>query len=159
LTDKPYEMYRKTMAINDDQILNYYLLGTSIPEAEIPSGSDISQNPMEVKKKLAGIIVSELHSKDEAKKAQEEFERVVQNKELPNVMEERAVAADRLIDEDLLVEFGLASSRSDAKRLFEQNGVSLDGERIKTGQTLIDEPGENLVLKVGKKMLKLKVNG
>lgn len=159
LTDEPYEMYRKTMAINDDQILNYYLLGTSIPEAEIPSGSDISQNPMEVKKKLAGIIVSELHSKDDAKKAQEEFERVVQNKELPSDMEERIVTADRLIDEDLLIELGLASSRSDAKRLFEQNGVSLDGERIKTGQTLTDEPGENLVLKVGKKMLKLKVNG
>lgn len=159
LTDEPYEMYRKTMAINDDQILNYYLLGTSIPEAKIPSGSDISQNPMEVKKKLAGIIVSELHSKDDAKKAQEEFERVVQNKELPNDMEERAVTADRLIDEDLLVELNLASSRSEAKRLFEQNGVSLDGERIKTGQALTDEPGENLVLKVGKKMVKLKVNG
>lgn len=159
LTDEPFEMFRKTMAINDDQIYNYFLLGTNTPTTNIPDAKEILENPMKAKKKLAEIIVTEFHSEEDAKHAQEEFERVVQNKELPNDMEERIVTADRLIDEDLLVELGLASSRSEAKRLFEQNGVSLDGERIKTGQTLTDEPGENLVLKVGKKMLKLKVNG
>lgn len=159
LTDEPFEMYRKIMAINDDQIRNYYLLGSDVSQNDIPNEEEIAKNPMISKKKLAEAIVTELHSKQEAEEAAEEFERVVQKKQLPDQIQEVMVEPDRLIDENFLVELGFASSKSDAKRLFDQNGVSLDGGKIRTGQTLADEDGEELVLKVGKRMVKLKING
>lgn len=159
LTDEPFEMYRKIMAINDDQIKNYFLLGSNIPETDIPKEDEIIRNPMSAKKKLAEIIVKELHSMEQAKKASQEFERVVQKKQLPDQIHEVNVENDKLINENLLVELGLASSKSDAKRLFEQNGVNLDGEKIKSGKTLTDERGQELVLKVGKRVVKLKING
>lgn len=159
LNDEPFVMYRKVMAINDDLIKNYFLMGTKIPVNEIPSDSEISDKPLEIKKLLAKIIVTELHGEDEANKAMDNFERTIQNKEIPLDLPERNIEADALIDEDFLVDLGFAVSRSDAKRLFMQDGVTLDGEKIRSGETLADEPGEELVLSVGKKMIKLKING
>lgn len=158
LTDEPFEMYRKIMAINDDLIRNYYILGTSIPLEKIPSDTEINSDPLKIKKNLANVIVSELHSSEDAKKAAEEFEKVVQNKELPENVSEKEVLPDTLIDEDFLVELGFATSKSDAKRLFEQDGVKLNSAKIRSGEELVDESGEGLVLQVGKKTLKLKVN-
>ncbi|EKD86210.1 MAG: tyrosyl-tRNA synthetase [uncultured bacterium] len=158
LTDEPFEMYRKIMAINDDLIKNYYILGTSIPLEEIPSDTEINNNPLKIKKNLANVIVSELHSPEDAKKAAEEFEKVVQNKELPENISEKEVSSDTLIDEDFLVELGFATSKSDAKRLFEQDGVKLDSAKIRSGEGLVSESGKRLVFQVGKKTLKLKVN-
>jgi tyrosyl-tRNA synthetase len=89
LTDQPDEMYGKVMSLKDDLIVNYFTLSTNLPLAEI---SEIQQhlasgqNPMSFKKKLAHQIVSELHSIEAADLAQENFERVVQKKELPSEM-------------------------------------------------------------------------
>ncbi|MEK9178238.1 MAG: hypothetical protein AAB801_00490, partial [Patescibacteria group bacterium] len=70
---------------------------------------------------------------------------------------ETEIEKDKPIDGDLLVSLGMASSKSDAKRLFEQRAVKLDGVIIIQGEELTDEEGEIRVLTVGKKTLKLKV--
>lgn len=158
LDDEPFDMYRKIMSIKDEEILNYFILASNIPIEEIPANNDISNNPMEVKKKLANAIVSELHGKDESQKAAGEFKKIVQEKQMPDNILSKKVNKETVINEDLLIEIGFASSKSEAKRLFEQNGVSLGGEKINSGQELIDE-GEEAVLSVGKKMIKLKSNG
>lgn len=156
LTDEPFDMFRKAMSINDDQIKNYFLLGTDLSIDQIPNDDEIGNNPMGVKKQLAARIVEELHSRDGAKKAQEEFERVVQNKEIPTNVDSVKINAKEpiMITEEVLVDTNLASSKSEAKRLFDQNGVSEDGRKIKPG-----EEYKKGVLKVGKKMVKLEVNG
>ncbi len=155
LTDEPFEMYRKVMAINDDQIKSYFELGTNTPINQIPNDDEIKNNPMEVKKKLASIIVSELHSEEEANKAMEAFQSVVQNHEIPKDIPEIEVKEDTVIDDEFLVQHGLANSKSDAKRLFEQNGVSLNEEKIRNGEGLAGEKEENTILRIGKKMVKL----
>lgn len=160
ITDSPSDLYRKIMGLGDEIILQGFECLTDVSMEEIRLiGTSIQNgdNPIKHKKQLAYEIVKLLNNNEAAEKAQGEFERVVQNKELPNDISEREVSRDQLIDEDLLVKLELASSRSDAKRLFEQNGVSLDGEKIATGQTLTDETRKMLVLKVGKKMVKLKM--
>lgn len=155
LTDEPFEMYRKVMAINDDQIKNYFLLGTNIPTDEIPNDDEISNDPMEIKKKLARIIVSELHSEEAAESAKDSFEKVVQNHEIPTDLPEIEVKEDTIIDDEFLVQQGLANSKSDAKRLFEQNGVSINEEKIRLGEGIAGEKSENTILRIGKKMVKL----
>jgi tyrosyl-tRNA synthetase len=157
LSDAPFEMYRKVMAINDDLIKSYFILATNVPLSEIPSDEEIQKEPLAIKKKLAFLIVSELHDNIKADAARIEFERVVQNHELPTDLAEIEVKEDTVIDDEFLVAHGLANSKSDAKRLFEQNGVSLNEEKIRLGEGLAGEKDENIVLRIGKKMVKLNV--
>lgn len=160
LSDNPTDLYRKVMALSDDIVAKglEYLTDVSMDEIkkidqEIANG----ENPINFKKKLAHGVVKQLSSDNEADEAQREFERVVQKGEIPSNVPSISVRADRLIDADLLVELNLATSKSDAKRLFEQNAVALNGSTIKSGQALADEPGEGILLSVGKRMVKLMI--
>ena len=86
LDEEPNDMYRKAMAINDDLIINYFTLATSLPMEDIKKFENElkkGENPINVKKKLAHQIVKELHDEKVADAAQKEFEKTVQNKELP----------------------------------------------------------------------------
>ncbi|KKQ34878.1 MAG: Tyrosine-tRNA ligase [Microgenomates group bacterium GW2011_GWA2_37_6] len=148
LTDEPFEMYRKVMAINDNQIKNYYLLGSNVPEADIPNEEEITKNPMEAKKKLAEAIVKELYSQEQAKKAQEEFERVVQDKQLPEGGFLTLEVRDRFT---ILESLGVLDySRSEAKRLIEQGGVTLNGKKITDPHSKM----EGGILRIGKSMIR-----
>lgn len=132
LNDAPDEMYGKVMAITDDIILPYYILGTNVPMErvkEIEKQLENTDNPMPIKKSLAHQIVSELYDINAADVAAEDFENRIQKKELPK--EVATVMWDKegsLVD--FLAETGLTASRSDAKRLIEQGGVTLDGNQL-----------------------------
>lgn len=158
LDDDPFTTYRKVMSINDDQIKDYFVLATNTPLTNIPSENEIKNNTLGVKKRLAEIIVDELHGAEPSKEAEEEFKKVIQEKQIPDNIVTKVVSKETIINEDLLVELGFANSKSEAKRLFEQNGISLGGEKIKSGQDLTHKE-EEVVLSVGKKMIKLKFNG
>ena len=76
------------------------------------------------------------------------------NKETPDEIEERVVPSNHPKGWDLsslLVTVGLAESKAEARRLVQQGGVSVDGER----QTIVNsitlwKPGMSVLLKVGK---------
>jgi len=150
LDDNSSDIYRKVMAITDNLIIQYFTLATNL---ELEKIEEIKkrlkkENPINVKKELAFQIVKELNGEKEAIHAKEEFEKTVQNKELPIEEEllELSVKANHTILDILLIgEF--AQSRSDAKRLVEQGGVSLDDIKI-TNTNDIAKPG---LLKVGKR--------
>jgi tyrosyl-tRNA synthetase len=159
LDDEPFEMYRKVMAINDELVRDYFILATNINLNNIPQHEDqVKEDPLTWKKKLAKIIVSELHGNDEAQNAAEEFERVVQHKEAPSNLAGIEVNEDSVIDDEFLVQHGLAISKSEAKRLFEQNAVSLDEVKIKNGEEITGEKNESLILRIGKKVIKLNID-
>jgi tyrosyl-tRNA synthetase len=134
VTEAPYDMYGKLMSTKDELIVRYFELLTDVPERELgelarqlASGS---VNPMVLKKRLACELVSQFHSPEAARAAQERFEREIQNRELPAEIPE--VALPRGGDwpiVDLLVELKLATSKSDAKRLIEGGSVQIDGEK------------------------------
>ena len=153
MIDRPSELYRKIMALGDDVIVKglEYLTDVPINEiGEIEQKIKSGENPIKFKKKLAFEVTKQLNSEDDAKKAEEEFERVVQKGEPPQDILEIDIKGDDIIDENLLVKHSLADSKSDAKRLFEQNAVRIDGQKISTGQKV-----ENGILNVGRKLVKL----
>ena len=152
LDDTPNDMYAKVMAINDDLIIQYFTLATDIDlskikkiEEELKSG----KNPIEIKRKLAYEIVSEIHSVEEAKKAQEHFEKTVQKKEAPEQIGTHVLKKSEESLINILVETKFASSKSDARRLVEQGGVSIDGI-VATNPNEIIELKNEKVIKVGK---------
>ena len=155
LTDEPFELYRKIMAQGDDIIVKGLEYLTDIPMEEIKNTKgqlEKGGNPIEFKKILAFEVTKQLNSEADAKKAQAEFERVVQKGEAPRDLLEIEIKEDIKIDEDLLVKHGLSASKSDAKRLFEQNAVRKDGKKISSGTK-----AENGILNVGRKAVKLKL--
>lgn len=152
LDDSSNDIFAKVMAINDDSINQYFILGTNQDLQrikEIQSG----KNPMAIKKELAKIIVTELYSEKEALSAKEDFEKTVQNKEMPNDIQTKVINETQTVI-DVLIESGLVSSKSEAKRLMEQGGVTLNDKKI----TNPDEKIEEGILKVGKRnFVKIKI--
>lgn len=136
LTDPPNDMYGKVMSLRDELIVQYCTLATSMTmddvhavEARLSAG----ENPMVLKKELAHHMVSELHSKEAAAEAQNEFETrfqkgKVRDADLPIVSLNSLKTASAA--PDVLVAFGLTSSKSEAKRLVDQKAVRVNGTVI-----------------------------
>lgn len=134
LTDEPVEMFRKVMAINDDQILNYFILATNLSTDQIPTKDQISREPLTIKIKLAQQIVSELHSEDAGKNAALRFEKEVQGKDRTSV--HRVIlswtpASGASISNVLSKDLHIFNSDSEAKRVIEQGGTVVAGNVVK----------------------------
>jgi tyrosyl-tRNA synthetase len=132
LEDSPSDMYRKVMAIKDELILTYFLLGTNTKASKIKEYEQRlkKENPINIKKELALIIVSELHGESKAKEAQIHFQKSVQNKRLlpEEIVEIRIPAGDNWTN--LLTRINVVTSNSDAKRLVNQGGVSINDTKL-----------------------------
>jgi tyrosyl-tRNA synthetase len=118
------------MSYSDDLILKGFELLTEVPMDAIGEiGREIKKgaNPMPFKKKMAFEIVKMIKGEKEARKGQEEFERVFQKKEAPTEAEKVEI---KKISLESLVKIKAASSKSEAKRLMEQGAVKVNGEKI-----------------------------
>jgi tyrosyl-tRNA synthetase len=111
----------------------YYELLTDLSLAEIDAlheaATSCKRNPRDIKVELAKRIISDFHSKEDAERAEQEFRRIFTLKEMPVDIEERTVTSGTWELKHLLVTLELASSKAEARRLIEQGGVYVDGER------------------------------
>jgi tyrosyl-tRNA synthetase len=111
-------------------------------------------NPRDIKIKLAMYIVERFHSKEDAIKAKEYFERVVSKKEIPDNIPEPKVKTNNLDKQILLVDLihqiGFAPSKSEARRLIKQGAVKINKEKIMDINYTADLNKE-FILQVGKK--------
>jgi tyrosyl-tRNA synthetase len=127
VNDTADEQFGKAMSLPDDVIIDFFVLATNVPRLELPAIQEqIERDPMAAKKRLARTIVSEFHGEAAADEAQEAFERTVQRKEAPEDMpEHRVQQGDLLLD--VVLANGAAPSKREARRLFEQRAVTMDG--------------------------------
>jgi tyrosyl-tRNA synthetase len=159
INEPPQEIFGKVMSISDEMMWRYFELCTDLTPAEIESKKSTAQqnslNPRDLKVELAKRIVSDFYSPSDATEAEEEFVRRFRNKEIPDQVEERHVPSNQVQGWDLsqlLVTVGLAESKGEARRLIQQGGVYLDGERQTVASpTTSWKPGMNVLLKVGKR--------
>ncbi len=153
INEPPEEMYGKVMSIPDSAMMNYFNLVTRYPPsriAEIEEGLRSGRlHPRDVKMELAREIVSIFHGDEAAKRAEEHFKQVFQRRELPSDMPEYRLSEPATVL-DVLVNAGLASSRSEGRRLIRQGGVRLDGQVIQEIDRIIHPDGEQ-VLQVGRR--------
>lgn len=160
LSDDPNNMYGKTLSIPDNLIYDYYELGTDVSReklAEIKSQLDNPEtNPRDIKRALARQIVEMYHSREIAENAEREFDQVFINKGIPDdIPEFNCEGLGEIGIIDLIVKVDFAPSNGEARRLVQQGGVSLDGEKISDLKTVIKLDAEK-ILKVGKrKFIKL----
>jgi tyrosyl-tRNA synthetase len=156
--DPPFEMFGKLMSISDELMWRYWLLLTDRTEEEVEElRAEVSAgktHPMVVKKDLAATIVSEFHSADEARAAREEFERVFSAKAKPQDVPavEIGWSEPSILLSKLIVEAGMASSNSEARRLIKQGGVKVQGEQIRDIKAVIPADQKAVLLvQVGKR--------
>ena len=135
LDDSPEDIFGKVMSIKDDLIESYFLLATNLPKSEFP---DISANPLAAKKQLAYQITKDLAGETAAAAAQKHFETTVQNRQIPDDIPQIQVKSTTILD--VLVETRLAPSKSAARRLIDQGGVKINGQKITDHQTAVSSP-------------------
>ncbi len=164
ISESPAEIYGKTMSISDDLMYKYFLLALSYNEKTINELKNKVKSeelhPRDLKARLAFELVSLYHSKQDAKKAEEEFIRVFREKALPQ--EQKEVNID--IDEDnipiikLLTSLDKVSSNSEARRLIKGGGIYINNDRI--DDINLSLPTGEYLVKVGKRnFYKVSVKG
>jgi len=159
INEPPGEIYGKVMSIPDEILIEYYNLATALPKEEVKKIErglrDGSLHPRDVKMALAREIVKMYHGFEEAKKAEENFIKVFQKKDLPDEINELYISKDNLNPHGkiwlpkLLSIAGLVSSNSEAQRLILQGAVKINGERVENPLDIdIKEP---IIVQVGKR--------
>ncbi len=158
--EPPNEMFGKLMSVSDDLMWKYWLVLTDRPADAIEAmKTDVSEgrrHPMDVKKELARSMVEEFHDEDAAAAAEAEFGRVFSGRKLPtNIPEvEITVEMPTILLSKVLVEAGLASSNSEARRLMSQGGVKVDGEGAGDPKMAVSTGSEKpLLIQVGKRRI------
>lgn len=153
LTEKPEIMFGKLMSVPDELIMKYTELLTDLPLEKMSAKS--KKDPRGAKMELAKEIIGMYHDKKSAEKAEEEFIRVVSNKEVPSHVSSVKCQMSNVSLVDLLIETKMASSKSEARRLIEQGGVKIDGEKQDDPNKIVSLKKE-ILLQVGKrKFLKI----
>lgn len=163
LTDSPKDMFGKVMSIPDNMITRYLRYGALRNHDEIVTMDnglkDGSLHPRDAKVRTAIEIVALYHDRTAGENAFAEFERIFKNKELPDVIEEIELESDskEMTLGDILVNSKLAPSKKEARRLVDQGGVYVNGERADNFFLNIDLT-EFILFKVGKrKFLRIKI--
>ncbi|MCL2700720.1 MAG: tyrosine--tRNA ligase [Phycisphaerae bacterium] len=150
VTESPKEMFGKVMSIPDGLMTNYFTLLTDLPPAEIAALCDAATtHPRQAKEILGKRIVAQFHSQADADEAAAEFARVFSQHAVPADMPDVKATAETMNIVDLVLKAGFADSKNAARRLVEQNAVSLDEKKITDPKTCIPlHAGQ--VLRVGK---------
>ena len=161
LTDEPADMFGKIMSIPDELMPRYFRLAStlSVDEVdEIERGlANDELHPNKVKRMLARNIVTLYHDEAAAEAAEEQFDRVFKQHEVPEDIPE--FAADLTPNDEgkvylakLLHDAGMAPSTGEARRLIDGGGVKINGEAVAAKQYNVD-PGllAGATLQVGKR--------
>lgn len=136
LSDSANEMFGKIMSLKDEFIIRYFILATRVEIQKIREFDKAlasGENPRNIKAKLAFEVVKMYHGGKEAEKAEQEFDKIFKEGELPSEMPIFGTDKKDYPVLDLLCDTKLASSKNEAKRLVEQGGIVaiLDGNEEK----------------------------
>jgi tyrosyl-tRNA synthetase len=148
ILDEPADMYGKVMSMKDELIDEYFELTTKLSESEITDIKKSSTNPRDIKARLAKEIVKMYHGEESAELAEEEFNKVHRDKELPTDMPVFETARKEYFLPDLLCAAKLAPSKNEAKRLVEAGAVDVDNKTEKDWKKSI-EIKNGMIIKVG----------
>ena len=126
LTEPPEEIYGKTMSIPDTLTEKYLRFVSGLTGQELEAV--LAMKPRDAKAALARQLVKRLHGEEAAARAEADFDRKFRRREMPEEVAERTVSnpGDLVAT---LVDVGFAKSRGDARRLIDQGGVRVNGEK------------------------------
>ena len=157
----PYDFYQYWRNVDDADVLKCLRMLTDLPLEQIDEmdkweGAQLNQ----AKEILAFELTKLVHSEEEAQKAQDAaralFSQGGDRSNMPTTtLAQEDLAAGSIGILDLMLKCGLVPSKKEARRLIEQGGVSLDGEKVTSVELTIPAgrlSGEGVTIKKGKKV-------
>lgn len=159
IDDSPKDIYGRTLSVPDDLIFIYYELATNVSNEELKNIKaeleDDTKNPRDIKRALARKLVEMYHSKDAAMNAEQEFDKIFIKKGVPDDLPEMKIDDSEINILDLINLVNFAPTKSEARRLVLQGGVSINDKKITDFKSNISID-DGMILKVGKrKFIKL----
>lgn len=153
LVDEPADLFGKIMSLSDDAIIPLFTLLTDVPLEEI-QGFDISENPLDLKKRVGRLIIAQLYDEKSAEEAQTSFENTFAKGGVPEDIAEVSVASDSLLIDVLLAE-KIIESKTEFRRLISEGAVTdmQSGEKIADSDVRVS----NTTYKIGKRRF-IKIN-
>ncbi len=154
-TDSPKEMFGKIMSISDDTMWTYYQLLLEFDVAKITKLK--AGHPMDAKKSLAATLVGQFHSMQAGKHELEQFEQVFSKNKLPDDMP-TFTWSDLLGDAeaaplfDVMAQSELFESKGAVRRLVQQGGVKINGEKQSDPTREITRPDSEMIFQAGKRI-------
>jgi tyrosyl-tRNA synthetase len=157
ISEAPKEIYGKLMSVSDPLMIRYYEL---LSDVDLPTLTRVQRgvdgavdgwHPMEAKRALAREMVARYHGQDAAAKAEHDFLQQFRQKEIPEDLPVVGLSVDGPVWIcRLLGEAGLVESNGEARRLIQQGGVKLNGEKVADADLEVEAVGE-LILQAGKR--------
>ena len=154
-TDNAKEMFGKIMSIGDDTMWDYYRLLLELTEDKIENLK--KGHPMEAKKRLASSLVGQFHSMQAAKQELGQFEQVFSKNKLPDDMP-TFTWSDLIGDApdaplfEVMAQSELFESKGAIRRLVQQGGVKIDGEKQDDPSRQITPPVGEQIFQAGKRV-------
>jgi tyrosyl-tRNA synthetase len=151
VTDEPGEMFGKIMSVSDTMMENYFTLLTALPVEQIATLTDPNQtHPKQAKVLLGKTIVAQFYGQAAAEAAAAEFDKIFAQGQLPEDIPECSLPATPLLVKNLLTTCKLVETSSEAKRMVQQGGVSIDGRKATDANAEIT-PRDGMVVQIGKR--------
>ena len=157
----PYEFYQYWRNIGDADVLKCLRMLTFLPLEQIDEMDQWEGSQLNTAKEILAFELTKLvHGEEEAKKAQEAAKALfVGGGDMSNVPS-TTLEADALTDGaigilDLMLKCGLVPSKKEARRLIEQGGVELDGQKVTDVNASVSAgqlSGDGVMIKKGKKV-------
>lgn len=156
----PYEMYQYMRNVDDRDVKKFLSLLTFLPLEEIDKLTDVEGSEINIaKERLALEVTGLIHGKEEAEKALSASKALFADgndqSDIPSTLVDRKLIEDGIGILDLMRTIGLIQSNGEGRRLIEQGGVSIDGEKVEDlGKTisLDDFKDGKILIKKGKKI-------
>ncbi len=156
ITESADNIYGKTMSVSDQLMFRYYELLSDLSVDEISTlKADMEAgriHPKKVKQQLARELTARFFDAETAGKAEENFELIFKQRELPEDMPEVTMpgSAEGVWLPKLLAEVDLVKGTGEARRMIQQGAVSIDGAKIEDVECQVKASG-TIVIKVGKR--------
>lgn len=149
----PYAFYQYFYNTADEDTEMLLRLFTEVPTDEIVA---LCQNDIiAAKKRMAYEITKLVHGAEEADKAVQAsaalFGGNAVSNDIPSVVYAAEKAANGISIVDLAAETGFLASKGEARRLIQQNGLSVDGQKVIDINAMVPVGKEYIILQKGKK--------
>ncbi len=155
----PFDFYQYWRNVGDADVMKCIRMLTFIPLETIDEMETWDDSRINEKKEiLAYELTSLVHGKEEAEKAKQTsyslFSGVGNDENMPRTeLDDSAFGENGIGILDILVRAGIASSNGEGRRLIQQNGVTVDGEKVPMNKYYTkDEIAKGIVVKKGKKV-------
>ncbi len=156
--ESPEIMYEKAMRIPDDVLIDYFKLTTDMNLEEVKK--IIEKDVVEAHRVYAREIIKMYHGEKFIKQAEERYKKVAKGGIPDNIEEikiEKSIIDNGISLPDLLLLSKLVPSKSEGRRMIQQNGISINGNKennLERVITINDFDENSLIIQKGKKQFK-----